>query len=93
MNEINLCIVLLFPVVCKAWRTTTSILILSSIQLVVLGVTPVVSVLNNLSLRDIVVLLFVVISAFHIVRSIMFKYPIYNNDDKCNKLTMCWSPS
>lgn len=45
------------------------------IQTVILACHPVVSALNRISLQNTVALLYVIISSFHIIRSILFKYP------------------
>lgn len=48
---------------------------MSFIQVAVLACHPVVSTLNRISLQGVVATLYSVISSFHIIRSILFKYP------------------
>ena len=68
-------IVILFPVISNGYKTTTSVIVLSLIQVFVLAFTPIASTLNHLDLQGTVTVLFIMISSFHIIRSVIFKYP------------------
>ena len=68
-------IVILFPVISNGYKTTASVIVLSLIQVFVLAFTPIASTLNNLDLQGTVTVLFIMISSFHIIRSVIFKYP------------------
>ncbi len=66
---------LLFPVVSRLCSTQRSYIGMSFIQVAILACHPVVSTLNHISLQGVVAALYSVISSFHIIRSILFKYP------------------
>ena len=72
-------LVVLFPVISQGWKPTVSVITLGVIQTIVLAITPSVWLLRDLSLTTVVAILFLIISAFHILRSVLFKYPLFNN--------------
>lgn len=49
---------------------------LGVIQTIVLAITPAVWLIRDISLATVVAVLFLVVSAFHILRSVLFKYPV-----------------
>ena len=71
--------VVLFPVISQGWKAPVSVITLGIIQTVVLAITPAVWLLRDCSLTVVVALLFLIVSAFHILRSVLFKYPFCNN--------------
>lgn len=68
-------IVVLLPVVSRLCGTKQACIVLSLIQVVILACHPIVSALNHVSLQNTITVLYSVISSFHIIRSILFKYP------------------
>lgn len=80
---------LLFPVVSAVCSTRTSYLVLSVVQVFVLALNPVVSMMNQVDAMQEVVLLYIVISTFHIIRSILFKYPGFRWSDLTALPCMC----
>lgn len=67
---------LLFPAVSAVTDTRTSYWVLSVVQVFVLALHPLVSTLNSLGTTQEIAVLYGMISTFHIIRSILFKYPI-----------------
>ena len=56
---------------------------LGVIQTIVLAITPAVWLIRDLSLATVVAVLFLVVSAFHILRSVLFKYPVTTIGNCC----------
>lgn len=59
----------------KLCGTRKSFIILSIIQVFILGCNPVTSTLNTIPYEHQITLLYIVIALFHVVRSVLFKYP------------------
>lgn len=67
-------LVLILPVITKLCGTRRAYLILSLIQVFIMGFNPVVSTLNTIPYENQITLLYCVIASFHVVRSVLFKY-------------------
>ena len=87
-------VVVLLPVISHLCGTKQACIVLSLIQVVILACHPIVSTLSHVSFQSTITVLYSVISSFHIIRSILFKYPFRTPPRSLTPLpSSCLSPT